>query len=386
MGIIAEMADMKPLSVKQQAPHRRWQVIYMHVRQWLWARLPRNTWLRRGLITLVLIVAAAIIAMYSVGKWYAWTERGKALTLGTSFVPDYATYLGLDPHQTLAAILDDLHVRQLRLVSYWSDIEPTQGTYDFSELDWEMHQAAANDARVTLVVGLRQPRWPECHMPAWAAGEPVDQWQPQLERFMTAVVNRYKHNPALQSYQLENEYFLRQYGFFGACTDFSRSRLVDEYNLVKSLDPRHDIIVGRSNNDLGWPIGAPRPDLFSVSVYQRVWDATFTHRYLEYPFPTWWYAFMAGWQKIFTGRDMVIGELQAEPWPPKGKTVLDTSLAEQSKSFDAKRLKDTVDFGKATGMKMINLWGSEYWYYRMVKLHDPTVWETAQQIYAAQPS
>lgn len=333
-----------------------------------------------GSIAICCLIAVA--GMYAAGQWYIWTGRNKPVAIGASFVADYATYLGLDPHQTFVAMLDDLHVRQLRLVSYWSDIEPEQGAYDFSELDWEMQQAAARGARVTLVVGLRQPRWPECHMPAWATGESVGTWQPQLEQFMTMVINRYKNSLALQSYQLENEYFLRQYGFYGACTDFSRSRLVDEYNLVKSLDPRHDIIVGRSNNDLGWPIGAPRPDLFSVSVYQRVWDATFTRRYLEYPFPSWYYAFMAGWQELFTGRNMVIGELQAEPWPPKGKTILDISLAEQNKSFNAARLKSTVDFAKSTGMKTVNLWGAEYWYYRMTTLHDPSVWQAAKEIYA----
>ena len=325
---------------------------------------------------------ALVVGMRCIGRWYIWTQRDKPLALGTSFVADYASYLGLDPHQAYTAILDGLGVRQLRLVSYWSDIEPEQGRYDFTELDWEMQQAAARGAQVTLVVGLRQPRWPECHMPAWVQNEPVSIWQPQLEQFMTAVVNRYKNSPALLSYQLENEYFLKQYGFYGACTDFSRARLVDEYRLVKSLDQMHDVIVSRSNNDLGWPIGAPKPDLFSVSVYQRVWDATFTHRYLQYPFPWWYYAFMAGWQKIFTGRDMVIGELQAEPWPPKGKAILDIPLTEQNKSFNAKRLQDTVDFAKSTGMKTINLWGAEYWYYRMIRLHDSSVWEAARQIYS----
>ncbi|HVU59630.1 MAG TPA: beta-galactosidase [Candidatus Saccharimonadales bacterium] len=343
--------------------------------------LPKNVWLRRGVITLVTVIAVAFAGMYGIGQWYIWSERHQPLNLGVSFVADYASFLGVDPHTTFLSLLHDLHVRQFRLVSYWSDIEPAPGSYDFSELDWEMQQAAAAGAKVTLVVGLRQPRWPECHAPSWVNGESTRQWQPQLESFMATVVNRYKNNPALQSYQLENEYFLKQYGFFGACTDFSRSRLVDEYNLVKRLDPRHPIIVGRSNNDLGWPVGAPTPDTFSVSVYQRVWDATVTHRYLQYPFPAWYYAFLAGWQKIVDHRDMVIGELQAEPWPPRGQTIPETPLAEQNKSFNAQRLQQTIAFGKGTGMRSINLWGAEYWYYRMVKLHDPSVWNAARRAF-----
>jgi len=156
---------------------------------------------------------------------------------------------------------------------------------------------------------------------------------------------------------------------------------VGEYSLVKRLDPAHPIIVGRSNNDLGTPVGQPTPDEFSVSIYQRVWDKTVSHRYIQYPFPSWYYAFLAGVQKITKGRDMMIAELQAEPWPPHGQTIQTSSLEEHDKSFNAVRLKTTVDFAKQTGMKSIDLWGAEYWYYRLVQLHDPSVWQTARSLF-----
>ncbi len=75
----------------------------------------------------------------------------------------------------------------------------------------------------------------------------------------------------------------------------------------------------------------------------------------------------------------MIGELQAEAWPPGGKTIQQTSLAEQNKSLNAQRLKDRFQYGRATGMREIYLWGAEYWYYRMVKLHDPSLWNVARQ-------
>jgi hypothetical protein len=279
------------------------------------------------------------------------------------------------------AITSDLHVKHFRLVSYWSDGETAPGKYDFSQLDWQFAKAEASGAKVTLVVGLRQPRWPECHAPSfYDTSQPESQWYPQLKAYMTAVINRYKVNPALQNFQLENEYFLKG---FGTCTNTSRARLVDEYQLLKRLAPHKEVIVGRSNNALGWPIGAPTPDKFSISVYKRVWDAGVTHRYLEYPQPGWFYAFTAGWQKIFTGRDMVIGELQAEAWPPHGQTIPETSLAEQNKSLDAHRLQIRFGYGKATGMKTIDMWGAEYWYYRQQVLHDPSLWDVARQQFNA---
>lgn len=318
--------------------------------------------------------------MYGIAQWYIQTEKSKPLEMGVSFIPDYAQGLGVDPQKTMDA-LTGIGVRQFRLVSYWSDMERTPGQYDFSQLDWQFKKAEAAHAKVMLVVGLRQPRWPECHIPDWAAKEPSSEWTPQLEAFMKAVVERYKDSPTLQQYQLENEYFLKG---FGTCTDFSRSRLVSEYNLVKKTDPSHPIIVGRSNNALGFPVGQPQPDEFSISVYKRVWDAGFSHRYLEYPQPAWFYGYIAGVQKVFNHKDMVIGELQAEAWPPNGKTITATSLAEQNKSFNAQRFKDRVEYGKATGMKQIDLWGAEYWYYRMEVLHDPSLWNVAKQEFSNQ--
>lgn len=342
---------------------------------------PRRRWAKRLLYGFMAFIALVIFGMYGIAEWYIHSEEGKQLNYGVSFIPDYASSLGVDAQQTMDALLN-IGVKNFRLTSYWSDVEPQPGQYDFSQLDWEFAKADAAHAKIDLTVGLRQPRWPECHPPAWIdTSQPVSIWQPQLEQFMTTVINRYKHNPALASYQVENEYFLQG---FGTCTDASRSRLVSEYNLVKKLDPSKPVVIGRSNNALGFPVGQPTPDEFSISVYKRVWDANFSHRYLEYPFPAWFYGFVAGVQKLFLHKDMQIAELQAEAWPPNGKTIPETSLAEQSKSIDAKRLQARFTYGKQTGMRQIYLWGGEYWYYRLTVLHDPSLWNVAKHEFSSQ--
>lgn len=325
-----------------------------------------------GLVALLVIV---IGGMYGIAQWYIHTQSSKPLELGVSFIPAYAESLGVDPQETMDAMLG-IGVKHFRLVSYWNQGEPTKGNYDFSQLDWQFEKAEKANAKIVLTLGLRQPRWPECHMPDWAAKQPPEQWSPQLNSYIAAVVERYKDSPSLQSYQLENEYFLKG---FGICTDHDRQRLIDEYNLVKKLDPKHEIIVGRSNNAQGFPIGQPQPDKFSISVYKRVWDGNFSHRYLEYPFPAWFYGYIAGVQKIFLGKDMVMGELQAEAWPPDSKSVTVTSLDEQNKSLNAKRLDDRFAYGKATGMREIYMWGAEYWYYRLVVLNDGSLWNVARE-------
>ena len=169
---------------------------------------------------------------------------------------------------------------------------------------------------------------------------------------------------------------------FGECTNFSRTRLVSEFNLVKKDDPNHPVIMARSNNAQGIPLGDPKPDEYGISIYKRVWSPPIG-RYIEYPFPAWYYAFLAGAEKIISGKDMIVHELQMEAWPPHGQSITSTSLAEQNKSIDAARFTSRVQYARATGMRQIYLWGSEYWYYRMVVLHDPSLWNAAKQAYSA---
>jgi hypothetical protein len=338
----------------------------------------KNTWHKVGTVAVALAVVLLGI-MYGIAQWYIHTERSQPLEQGVTFVPDYAWGLGVSPEQTMDA-LNSIGVRNYRLVSYWSDYERAPGHYDFSQLDWQFKKAEQVHAKVILTLGLRQPRWPECHMPDWARQLPPEQWHAKLADYITAVIERYKDSPALGSYQLENEFFLKG---FGICEQIpgsmTRERLVNEYNLVKKLDPSRQVIIPRSQNALGYPLGQPQPDEFSISIYKRVWDANFSKRYLEYPFPAWYYAFLAGSQKMITGKDMMIAELQAEAWPPNGQTITETSLAEQNKSIDAKRLEARFEFGHNTGMRQIYLWGAEYWYYRMVVLHDPSLWNVAEK-------
>lgn len=338
--------------------------------------LPRNRWLRRLILGFIALVLLTVGSMYGIAQWYIARHSHESLQYGVTFIPSYAEHFGLDAQDTMQAIIDELGVKRFRLVSYWEDIEPVPGVYDFSKLDWQFEKAEAAGAKVSLAIGLRQPRWPECHMPPWALHLPKDIWYPQLKDVMKRVVERYRDHPSLVSYQLENEFFLT---VFGECPDFSRERLIDEYDFVKSLDPDTKLIVSRSNNALGLPVGQPTPDEFAVSVYKRVWDKTITKRYFEYPFPAWFYGFLAGAGEIVTGKNMIIHELQAEAWLPEGFNMNTASIEEQNKSLNAQRLRDRFEYGRATGIKTVDLWGVEWWYWRKVHLGDPSLWDVARE-------
>src|SRR5690606_13866888 len=113
------------------------------------------------------------------------------------------------------------------------------------ELDWQISMAEANDAEVTLCLGLRQPRWPESHWPDWAKGLSDNEWQQALLDFIEALVERYKNRECIVSYQLENEAMLKRFGKNG---NFDRKRLKREYRLVKRLDPTRPVIMTTSDS------------------------------------------------------------------------------------------------------------------------------------------
>lgn len=337
----------------------------------------KRNWLTKSLILLVVLIFSLLSVSYGISYWYLDKHRDEPLQLGVTFVPRYARFLGVDPQQTMQAAIDELGVKRFRLVSYWDDIERQKGTYDFSELDWQIAMAERENVQVNLAVGLRQPRWPECHMPSWAKDQPMEAWYPELEKFMQATVERYKASPAIVSYQVENEFFMT---VFGDCPDFTRERLVKEYENVKKWDPTRPVIVTRSNNWGGVPLNAPTPDLFGVAVYKRVFDYSVTNRYFEYPYPPWFYGLLAGAGEIVSGKPMIIHELQMEPWLPEGYEMNRIAdVPEQNNSMNADRLEKRFHYAYDTGIRTIDTWGMEWWYWRKMVANDPSLWNVAQK-------
>lgn len=326
----------------------------------------------KTLFILCILAISIVLAMRLVALKYQSSEGQNEHQFGTTFVESYAEHLGLDPKQAFEAITTDLNIKNLRLVSYWSEGEKERGKYDFTDLDWQFQKAQEKGIKVSLSIGLRQPRWPECHQPDWSKSLTKDEWYPELKKYIAETVNRYKDNPALISYQLENEYFLKD---FGICPDYSRDRLVDEFNLVKSLDSGAPIILSRSNNYGGFAIGEPKADIYGISIYRKVYNPTFG--FITYPFPAWYYAFLAQGQQTITGRPSIVHEFQLEPWLKSGE-MKDASIEEQNKSMSVEDIEKNINFAKRTGIKEVYFWGSEWWYWRLQN-GDPTIWNTVKE-------
>lgn len=296
------------------------------------------------------------------------------VTFGISFSLHRCSELGVDKKKLLKAALDDLGFRRFRLMSYWNIHEQMQGEYDFSELDWQLDMIAKRGGSVSLCIGKRQPRWPECHMPKWAQELPKDAWYQALFDYIEAVVKRYKNHPALESWQLENEALLRDFGYC-ADNDYSHARLKHELRLVKQLDPKHPVIMTLSDS-WGLPVKAPRPDRYAMSLYRITINKNGNYAYSKRPAVFYqlriWLIRLTKWRGCF------IHELQAEPWL---KTrLLDVPIEEQLARMNPRILTNIVTFALKTNQDPIDLWGLEWWYWLKIAHKDDSVWQAAREI------
>lgn len=323
-------------------------------------------------------IVVILLVLFSVHKIVSWSiSEVKNPQFGVSFSVKYARELGVNWQENFVALLDDMQIRHFRLMSYWDDMEPERGTYNFTDLDWQMDEAAKRGAKVSLAIGMRQPRWPECHKPVWYQNLSTKQEKDQaIVDFTKTVVRRYQNHPALQSYQLENE---AVNSWFGECTpeDIDQKRLETQFAAVKAIDKQHPLYMSLSDQH-GLPLGKPVPDEYGFSVYRIVWnDKTGPFKfYVTYPTPVWYHRLRAWWIKTFKNREVFIHELQIEPWGPVA--TVDLPIKEQNRSMGPKQIKENVRFARKIGKPEIYTWGGEWWYWRKTVLNDSSVWDTVK--------
>ncbi|HAC56399.1 TPA: hypothetical protein DCF80_02770 [Candidatus Saccharibacteria bacterium] len=325
-----------------------------------------------------LIILCFLIALVYSARW--WNPivfpPVKDPIIGVSFSEKRSKELGLDWKANFTALLDDMHISTFRLMSYWDLHEPVRGQYDFSTLDWQIEEAGKRGATVSLALGQRQPRWPECHQPAWTNDLQGDDWRQALYDYVEVVVKRYENNPTVINWQLENEAVNE---WFGLCGKPDRERIHAEYKLVDKLSDK-PIWMSLSDQH-GYPVTTPVPDKYGYSVYRVVWsEKTWPYKgYLIYPTPIWYHKLRGAIIKAYTGRDIYIHELQLEPWGPVDTKEM--TVADQEISMSEARIKDNVLFAREIGAREIYTWGSEWWYWRMVN-GDPSIWNTVKDTFA----
>jgi hypothetical protein len=289
---------------------------------------------------------------------------------GVSFSIKQCRNFGINPKETLSWLIEEAGFRRFRLMSYWNEHEKKQGEYDFTELDWQVKMAEENGCLISLCLGARQPRWPENHWPDWAWKGPKQWRTEELLSYIKEVVERYKGRDVITSYQLENEALLES---FGRRPEVDRKRLRQEYKLIKKLDPSKPVIMTTSTS-WGIPFRRPIPDIVGFSYYRILYGGGKYHHAFHFPKLD---RVRALGIRLHHRKPSFIHELQLEPWGPTA--IWKMTIPEQDKSMSPAHIQKNIRLARKTKLYPIDLWGGEWWYWRLKQIHDPSIWLVVQK-------
>lgn len=305
--------------------------------------------------------------------------------LGTTFSQLQCAYLGLDYYETFKQVCT-LGLDIVRLCSYWNEIEPAPGVYDFHTLDSLLDTASEYSLDVVLTVGMKAPRWPEYHFPRWIeerfdttiTNKPIDS-NPDLAgmtlRFIEHVVEHTKWRSNIKYWQVENE-ALNALGVT-AGRYLSPEFVLQEVNLVRRLSrPGQGVLLTNSINltpENSRPISEAFDasmeiaDAVGINVYTRVPSGPYSY---EEPLPAFWRR-LAGWQQKLQSskKEAWIAESQAEPWEDGKLVAIDRREYPSSSPQSALELVGVLAQLEYT---TVLLWGCEYWYWH--KKHNSRTW------------
>jgi hypothetical protein len=296
-------------------------------------------------------------------------------TFGITFSKKQADLLNLDWKDTYIAILDELKIKDIRLVAYWDEIEKTEGQYDFSDIDYQLSEARERNIPVILALGYKLPRWPECHVPEWARGLSLSEQYDRIAASIPVIVGHLQNFDNIWAWQVENEPFFR----FGECPTWwiSRKQVDREIALVRSLDSRSIIVSESGEGDL-WVKAAKRADIVGTTVYRTVWSRT-NLRY-SYPFRPGFYRAKANLVARLFKKPVAIVEFQMEPWSPTN-SLRDFPLDKQFETFPEERFQENLNFARDIGLSPVYLWGAEWWYWLKTEQGRSTLWEEAKDLW-----
>lgn len=354
-------------------------------RRWVFRQTEKALFLCGKLFSLrivkLFLVAFFIISLSPFILFYFLRPKAQSkLSYGVTFSNKYAVQLGLNWQETYLAILDDLQVKNLRLVAYWDEIEPQRDFYDFGIIKWQLNEARKRGIPVILITGRKVVRYPECYEPAWweAIAERKERNE-ELYEFVEKTILELADYENIVMWQIENEPFFP----FGECAlDISWSELKREIEIVKSLDTRPVLVQDSGEGGLWLPTYLTG-DYLAISMYRRIWFDFWglilgRSVYFQYPLAHWTYKVKGDLLGVPEGK-IIVAELQAEPWGPKINSEL--SRAEKDKTMSRNQFIDTINYAQKTGFKDFYFWGAEWWYFEKEKLNEPFFWNTVKALF-----
>jgi cellulase (glycosyl hydrolase family 5) len=293
--------------------------------------------------------------------------------IGTSFARWRAEGRGLDYRAAFERVVA-MRFGILRLSASWREIEQ----FGYEYLDWLLTTAERARQTVLLTVGMKALGWPEFYLPEGLSPNDAPVRQRALMH-VREVARRYRDNPALVAWQIENEPFNRS---GPNAWWIPRSVVRAEAEAVRSLDPDRPLVVttfahfdadldrtssrqqSRWKRRLGLAVPAEREalsilrpgDILGLDVYSSIgWLDPEGRDRLARAAPDQ-IASVTGWQRVARqqGKRIWVTEAQAEPWEARSTQGDPISIRPES-------IGELVDRLTGIGIETIVLWGSEYW-------------------------
>lgn len=328
-----------------------------------------------------IIFGILFLILFFAGYFFIGSVKpSEKISWGVNFSQKQAGALDLDWREAYSALLNDLGAKQIKLITYWDLLEKENGLYYFDDLDWQIKEAEKYDAVILLAIGMKTPRWPECHIPEWAKNLSKEEQQSKILKLLEKIVLRYGRAPTpnfgVGAWQVENEPLFP----FGECPEgvLNKSFLKKEVNLVKSLDPSRPVVISDTGEFSFWIEAARLGDIVGTTLHRKVWFKELG-RYVKYPLRPIFYWRKAKIIDTFFHKDVFVGELQAEPWCLK--YLNECPLSEQNKTMNLEFFKDNIEFAKNTGLSQHYLWGVEWMYWLKEKQNKPEIWQEAKTLF-----
>jgi len=325
--------------------------------------------IKKCLLVIMILIIGLFLYLF-VGS----TKPAENIKWGVTFSKGYASDFEPDWQKMFLSILDDLKVKNFRLIAYWSETEKEKGKYNFSDLDWQVNEVSKRGGEIILAVGRRLPRWPECFSPEWSKNFSQEENEASILSYIQETINHYKGNQNIKVWQIENEPFL---GTFGICPKLDKKFLDQEIALVGSLDPSRPVMITESGEFSTWVGAAKRADIIGTSVYRTIYGKL---GYVTYPIPPVFYDRKADLIKLLFGNKRIIStEVQAEPWGTKPLKQMTKEEVDISMSFE--KFNQDIEYYKKTGLDEMYLWGVEWWYWMKMN-GDTSYWDRAKELFA----
>lgn len=303
--------------------------------------------------------------------------------------------------EQLGTLLEATGARHVRLSAEWSEVEPTEGAFDFRVLDALLAEAGRHEAKVLLTVGMKAQRHPEYFIPEWAfegtdlprnavvSDDPV--LRARALRMVEAVVRHAAASSVIDAWGAENEPLVpsKRANWWSLGRDYVQ----EEVALIRANDPEgRPVVINQAQSHLfdrfesQWRAAIEDADVVAVSLYPfrnfevPGWKMVVPIAELGPFVPN--YAYQAR-EAREAGRQYWITEMQAEPWVDFD--LHDVSPENPAPNLDGDKFRRNIVYARKTGATRVYLWGSEFWLFQAERYGDGAWLALAREAVRGEP-